>query len=133
MSAPAPAAAPAPTQQPAAAAAAAVTASHDSDSDDAPSLSHDSEGLDEWSDASDDEEEVDAPASCLFCPSVLASPAEVRAHFQSAHAFDFRATAQRMQLDFYQQLQLINFIREKIATGGEKREGGGGQHDAGAQ
>ena len=77
MSAPAPVAAPA---QPASAAAAAAP-----DSDDAPSLSHDggsvsdsSEHLDDWSDASDDEEEAEIPARCLFCAEVLATPTAVR-------------------------------------------------------
>jgi len=97
----------------------------DSD-DDAPALAHDDESgsdsgadSDDWSDddGEGDEEEEDVPAPCLFCDTVLPNLTEVRAHFRSAHGgFEFRAVARALQLDFYQQLKLINYIRERIAA-----------------
>jgi hypothetical protein len=100
----------------------------DDDEDDAPALHHDDDddgdstppdSMDDWSDGAedDDEEEADVPAPCLFCAMVLPTMVEVRAHFRSAHSgFDFRATARALQLDFYQQLKLINYVRERVAA-----------------
>ena len=108
------------------AAAAASSAAAHSDSDDPPSLTRsdddaEDDRLDDWSEGGDDDEEADVPAKCLFCAEVLATNAAVKAHFASAHAFDFRAVSARLGLDFYGQMRLINFIRERIAAG-EKAE-----------
>lgn len=103
--------------------AAGAAASH-SDTDDPPSLTRDSDSgaddddqLDDWSEAGDDEEEADVPAKCLFCPEVLATTPAIKAHFSAAHGFDFRAVSARLGLDFYQQMRIVNFVRERIAAG----------------
>lgn len=69
--------------------------------------------LDDWSDGGEDEEEQDEPATCLFCTSVITGLTPLKEHLSAAHSFDFRASAAKLGLDFYQQMKLINYIRER--------------------
>jgi len=75
---------------------------------------------DDWSDGddADDEEEESDPLPCLFCPTTLPSLPSFHSHTISAHgSFDFRSLRASWKLDFYQQMKLINYVREQVSNG----------------
>ena len=65
---------------------------------------------DDW-EAEDDMGAEDA--KCLFCAEVLPSAREVFAHCASCHGFDFLCARRQFNLDFYQSIRLINYLRKQ--------------------
>ncbi|KAG0967714.1 hypothetical protein G6F31_003528 [Rhizopus arrhizus] len=65
-----------------------------------------------WDDWSEEEEEQQV--QCLYCKDILPSAKEVLQHMKSAHTFDFQNTRKTLQLDFYQCIRLINYVRYKV-------------------
>ena len=57
-------------------------------------------------------------AVCLFCPATYPSSGsdvdELFEHMKSAHNFDFTRTKDDLNLSFYQQVKLINYIRRQV-------------------
>ncbi|KAF9954924.1 Protein arginine N-methyltransferase 3 [Modicella reniformis] len=50
---------------------------------------------------------------CLFCVEIFPSAREVFAHCTASHGFNFLQTRQRFNLDFYQSIRLINYLRKQ--------------------
>ncbi|KAG1047676.1 hypothetical protein G6F43_009892 [Rhizopus delemar] len=65
-----------------------------------------------WDDWSEEEEEQQV--QCLYCKDISPSAKEVLQHMKSAHTFDFQNTRKTLQLDFYQCIRLINYVRYKV-------------------
>ncbi|KAI8982407.1 S-adenosyl-L-methionine-dependent methyltransferase [Mycotypha africana] len=69
-----------------------------------------------WDDWSNDEDEV-TDTQCLFCQDILADPLKAFQHMKEAHQFDFQSLKHSLQLDFYQCIRLINYVRsQKLAA-----------------
>ena len=74
------------------------------------------------SDASDDGAENDwsdwrgnlSGAVCLFCPAYYTDFNEILYHMASVHEFDYKTMRTQLNLNFYQQIKLINFIRRQM-------------------
>ncbi|KAI1452897.1 S-adenosyl-L-methionine-dependent methyltransferase [Annulohypoxylon moriforme] len=83
-----------------------------------PSESDDSDSRDEegWSDAEEDEEETQEVIS-LLDDRVFPDVISMLAHCKDKHGFDFLAIRQRLQLDFYGCIKLVNFIRQRVHEG----------------
>jgi hypothetical protein len=75
--------------------------------------------LDDWSEGGEDDLEVDDPSMCLFCTRIIPTQVELKAHLLDTHAFDFRRVVNALELDFYGQMKVINYIRERTSKGGE--------------
>jgi len=65
-----------------------------------------------WSDWEADDESS-TQAVCLYCQHID-QPHNVLSHMSSLHGFDVTAIRDRLQLTFYQQIKLINYIRRKV-------------------
>lgn len=83
-----------------------------------PSESDDSDSRDEegWSDAEEDEEETQEVIS-LLDDRVFPDVMSMLAHCKEKHGFDFLGVRQRLQLDFYGCIKLVNFIRQRVHEG----------------
>ncbi|KAI0879849.1 S-adenosyl-L-methionine-dependent methyltransferase [Annulohypoxylon maeteangense] len=83
-----------------------------------PSESDDSDSRDEegWSDAEEDEEETQEVIS-LLDDRVFPDVISMLAHCKDKHGFDFLGIRQRLQLDFYGCIKLVNFIRQRVHEG----------------
>ncbi|KJE95382.1 protein arginine methyltransferase 3 [Capsaspora owczarzaki ATCC 30864] len=81
---------------------------HDGDEDD---VEDDEDG--DWED--DDELLADEPATCLFCPEVLASASDVFMHCAQSHAFDLDTVRRAHALDEYGCIKLVNLVRTRVA------------------
>ncbi|KAF9898946.1 hypothetical protein BX616_003426 [Lobosporangium transversale] len=68
-----------------------------------------------WDDWEEDEMSSSEP-KCLFCPESFPSAREVFLHCHQIHGFDFLKSRQRLNLDFYQSIRLINYLRQQAAT-----------------
>jgi len=67
-----------------------------------------------WSDwEADDMDGSLSNAVCLYCEQKDA-PLTILQHLASVHGFDIIDIRDRLQLTFYQQIKLINFIRRKV-------------------
>ncbi|KAG0315305.1 hypothetical protein BGZ99_007537 [Dissophora globulifera] len=66
-----------------------------------------------WDDWEDEEGMEIAAAKCLFCAEVLPTAREVFQHCTSVHGFDFLRARQQHDLDFYQSIRLINYLRKQ--------------------
>eukprot|EP00042_Codosiga_hollandica_P033625 m.226853 g.226853 ORF g.226853 m.226853 type:complete len:206 (-) comp54232_c0_seq2:253-870(-) len=64
-----------------------------------------------WADW-DEPQECDC--QCLFCPARQPTAQETFTHMQRTHGFDFWALVHQWQLDFYQRIKLVNFVRHQI-------------------
>ncbi|KAJ1835586.1 hypothetical protein LPJ63_000996 [Coemansia sp. RSA 2711] len=64
---------------------------------------------DRWDDWED--EEMNAPMTCLFCTQQFQSPIILFRHVKQAHGFDFLKTRAALDLDFYQSMRTVNYIR----------------------
>ncbi|KAI9470195.1 S-adenosyl-L-methionine-dependent methyltransferase [Coemansia mojavensis] len=62
-----------------------------------------------WDDWEDDE--VSVPMKCLFCAQTFDSAAVLFQHAKQAHGFDFLNTRAALNLDFYQSMRVVNYIR----------------------
>lgn len=70
----------------------------------------DNEDGSDWEDAEEMEPES-SDALCLFCPSVLPSPEMVFRHCSSEHKFDICTVRQRLNMDCFSYIKLVNYIR----------------------
>lgn len=59
----------------------------------------------------DDEEEMNAPMKCLFCPGTFLDTSSLFEHVKQTHGFDFLRTKAKLNLDFYQSMRLVNYVR----------------------
>ncbi|KAF8936639.1 S-adenosyl-L-methionine-dependent methyltransferase [Dissophora ornata] len=66
-----------------------------------------------WDDWEDEEGMADADPKCLFCAEIFPSAREVFTHCTAAHGFDFLRARQQLNLDFYQSIRLINYLRKQ--------------------
>ncbi|BES98453.1 Zinc finger protein [Nesidiocoris tenuis] len=67
---------------------------------------------DESSDWSDWAETCDTPITCLFCESTLDQWSAIEEHMATVHQFDYSALTKDM--DFYEQVKLVNYIRRQV-------------------
>lgn len=65
----------------------------------------------EWSGWNDDSE---AKVVCLFCDFSCSVQPDLNDHMRSKHDFDLQEVNRELQLNFYQKVKLINFIRRQI-------------------
>nr|XP_022299535.1 zinc finger protein 277-like isoform X2 [Crassostrea virginica] len=66
----------------------------------------------------EDWEEAGSQAVCLFCDFSSCVPHKLNAHMQQElHDFDLKEVKLRLNLNFYQQIKLINFMRRQIYLG----------------
>ncbi|KAJ2844622.1 hypothetical protein IWW36_005111 [Coemansia brasiliensis] len=63
----------------------------------------------QWDDWED--EEMNIPMKCLFCTQMFDSAAVLFQHVKRAHGFDFLQTRTALNLDFYQSMRIVNYIR----------------------
>jgi len=74
---------------------------------------------DEWNNTNDfdeDEDEYDEPMSvCLFCEKLSGTAQESFDHAKKEHNFDLKAIQKENNLDFYQSIRIINYIRHSIS------------------
>ncbi|KAG1052563.1 hypothetical protein G6F43_005306 [Rhizopus delemar] len=75
---------------------------YESDEDD-----KDEETWEDW------EEEEPEPTMCLFDTHVLSSPKEILEHMRTEHDFNLSQIRKEKELDFYQTIVLINYIRHQ--------------------
>ncbi|KAF8948804.1 hypothetical protein BGZ47_002386 [Haplosporangium gracile] len=66
-----------------------------------------------WDDWEDEDGMAAADPKCLFCAEIFPSAREVFDHCTKTHGFDFLRSRQRLQLDFYQSIRLINYLRKQ--------------------
>ncbi|KAJ2796253.1 hypothetical protein H4R20_005590, partial [Coemansia guatemalensis] len=76
-------------------------------------ISYSESGLDSQDERWDDWEgdEMMAPMKCLFCSQTFQGPIPLFGHVKEAHSFDFLKTRSELQLDFYQSMRAVNYIR----------------------
>ncbi|KAM3608755.1 uncharacterized protein V6R79_004180 [Siganus canaliculatus] len=67
---------------------------------------------DDWSDWTGPAHPVSAV--CLFCERQSETMEQIYAHMKDAHDFDLHQLKTRLNLRFYQQVKLVNFIRRQI-------------------
>eukprot|EP00124_Ichthyophonus_hoferi_P001526 Ihof_evm11s81 gene=Ihof_evmTU11s81 len=67
-----------------------------------------------WQDWEDEEHEPEEASKCLMCPVILATSQLALAHTIEAHGFDFSAFVRTQNLDFYQTIKVINYIRKTV-------------------
>ncbi|PNF33428.1 hypothetical protein B7P43_G03360 [Cryptotermes secundus] len=67
-----------------------------------------------WSDWEEDEDKVENPVVCLFCER-SSSFDEIQSHMNNAHGFDF--TRISVDMDFYHQVKLVNYVRRQVYMG----------------
>ncbi|CAL1530995.1 unnamed protein product [Lymnaea stagnalis] len=60
------------------------------------------------------DEEAHSKVVCLFCDSSCAVQAELQNHMKDNHGFDLQEVNHKLQLNFYQKVKLINYIRRQI-------------------
>ncbi|KAG0217709.1 hypothetical protein BGX33_009850 [Mortierella sp. NVP41] len=75
-------------------------------------------GWDDW----EDEDGMAADPKCLFCPEIFPSAREVFDHCTKTHGFDFLRARQQLNLDFYQSIRLINYLRKQAQENVEASE-----------
>ncbi|CAO3572597.1 unnamed protein product [Mortierella alpina] len=66
-----------------------------------------------WDDWEDEEGMAACDPQCLFCAQTFASAREVFDHCTHTHGFDFLRARQQFDLDFYQSIRLINYLRHQ--------------------
>ncbi|KAG9291158.1 hypothetical protein G9A89_013030 [Geosiphon pyriformis] len=64
------------------------------------------ERWDDW-----EEEEAQTNLKCLFCSDLFSTPNNAFKHCKEEHGFDFRGIKANFNLDFYQCIRLLNYIR----------------------
>lgn len=67
-------------------------------------------GEDEWKDW----EEEGPGAKCLFCDTTSLDLKVLLEHMKEIHSFDFHEVKTKLQLSFYKQVKLVNFIRRRV-------------------
>ncbi|KAK2163112.1 hypothetical protein LSH36_85g01007 [Paralvinella palmiformis] len=86
--------------------------SFQADVDDGEDWNHGDEngGADEWSEW----QEPGAQTVCLFCEMISDDTDKIIQHMKETHKFDLPQIRKDLQLTFYQQVKLINYIRREI-------------------
>merc|ERR1719435_435627 len=51
---------------------------------------------------------------CLYCAAAYSSTPDLLEHMDLVHGFDFVSLRARLNLNFYQQVKLINYIRRMV-------------------
>uniref|UniRef100_F6Q3Y2 C2H2-type domain-containing protein n=1 Tax=Ciona intestinalis TaxID=7719 RepID=F6Q3Y2_CIOIN len=74
--------------------------------------------LDDWSGWNEESQH----AVCFFCDAAFDQSDKVYDHMTEAHDFDFRTMRQEMQMSFYQQVKMINFIRRQVHLQKKERD-----------
>ncbi|RPB23639.1 S-adenosyl-L-methionine-dependent methyltransferase [Terfezia boudieri ATCC MYA-4762] len=69
-----------------------------------------------WESAEDDMGNDETPSQCLFCTLVCPSTKKVLDHCRQHHSFDLKTVREKLDLDFYYTIKLINYIRHRIIT-----------------
>lgn len=64
-----------------------------------------------------DWEEPGAQAVCLYCEFSSSIPEKLSSHMQELHDLDLNEIKLRLNLNFYQQVKLINYIRRQVHLG----------------
>ncbi|CAG5136307.1 unnamed protein product, partial [Candidula unifasciata] len=59
-------------------------------------------------------EESDSKVVCLFCDSSCVVQTDLQLHMKEKHSFDLQEVNNRLQLNFYQKVKLINYIRRQV-------------------
>ena len=54
---------------------------------------------------------------CLFCPVAETDLTQLNTHMTSVHDFDLVDIRNRLKLDFYRQVKLVNYIRRRVSLG----------------
>merc|ERR1719419_2047785 len=54
---------------------------------------------------------------CLYCPAAYNQTQDLLHHMTVVHGFDFVALRKELNLNFYQQVKLINYIRRMVHLG----------------
>jgi len=52
--------------------------------------------------------------TCFYCNETSAGASSIYEHMRAEHAFDFTRICQEMQMSFYQQVKMINYIRKEV-------------------
>ncbi|XP_059142564.1 zinc finger protein 277-like [Physella acuta] len=60
------------------------------------------------------DEESQYKVVCLFCDTSCAVQADLQKHMKENHCFDLQEVNHKLQLNFYQKVKLINYIRRQI-------------------
>lgn len=60
------------------------------------------------------EEEVEGQAVCLYCDFSSSNAEKLRQHMLELHDFDLHDVKLRLNLCYYQQVKLINYIRRQV-------------------
>ncbi|BFZ09032.1 hypothetical protein BsWGS_12071 [Bradybaena similaris] len=66
---------------------------------------------DEWSGWN---EESASKFVCLFCDMTCVAVTELLDHMKETHSFDLHELSTKLQLNFYQKVKIINFIRKQV-------------------
>ncbi|KAL5015294.1 hypothetical protein ScPMuIL_009564 [Solemya velum] len=74
----------------------------------------DTDAEEEWSQW---EDTAGSQATCLFCEFVSSNCVRLKMHMQELHDFDLTELKLRLDLSFYQQVKLINYIRRQVHLG----------------
>ncbi|KAF3312494.1 hypothetical protein TWF173_007104 [Orbilia oligospora] len=71
-----------------------------------------------WEDQNElDDQDETTPIQCVLCDLKFdGGVADVWAHCNKEHSFDWQATSKKLNLDFYDKIKLINFIRKNPTT-----------------
>ena len=77
-------------------------------------INEDEEGDEDEGD--EEEEEEDEDVLCLFCTSRFSSPSAALHHCSVDHGFDLARLRERLGLDFYDCMRLINYIRSQVCV-----------------
>ncbi|CAG5124596.1 unnamed protein product, partial [Candidula unifasciata] len=51
---------------------------------------------------------------CLFCDETTVAVTELLEHMKETHSFDLHELSTKLQLNFYQKVKIINFIRKQV-------------------
>ncbi|KAG0370125.1 S-adenosyl-L-methionine-dependent methyltransferase [Gamsiella multidivaricata] len=66
-----------------------------------------------WDDWEDEDGMEGETPKCLFCAETFPSAREAFSHCAVSHGFDFLRARQQLDLDFYQSIRLINYLRKQ--------------------
>ncbi len=67
----------------------------------------------EWSDWQDSEGTL---IFCLFCQASSQDLSSTLEHMRASHGFDYHHTCRQLNLDYYGQVKIINYIRRQVSV-----------------
>lgn len=77
-------------------------------------LQAESDQLEQSEDWSGWDDDVGQTAVCFFCPSQFMRHEKLYEHMAKSHDFDFISMRKDMNLSFYQQIKMVNYIRRTV-------------------